>query len=118
MLQPPRRLKGVFVMEEHQIPFKLTLYKVKNMEYVLLYLHGNSSSRIEGRLHVTKLPARVGLACFDFGGCGLRNDAKYITLGKKESEEVDIAARYLKGLGYRVVGWGRSMGSVSLLLSE
>jgi hypothetical protein len=31
---------------------------------------------------------------------------------------VDIAARYLKGLGYKVVGWGRSMGSVSLLLSE
>jgi hypothetical protein len=33
-------------MEEHLIPFKLTLYKTANMDYVLLYLHGNSSSRI------------------------------------------------------------------------
>jgi hypothetical protein len=88
------------------------------MDYVLLYLHGNSSSRIEGKIHLAELPQRVGLACFDFDGCGLRNEAQFITLGKKESVEVDIAAKYLKSQGYRVVGWGRSMGSVSLLLSQ
>lgn len=31
---------------------------------------------------------------------------------------MDIAAKYLKNLGYKVVGWGRSMGAVSLLMSE
>ena len=28
-----------------------------------------------------------------------------------------MAAKYIKSLGYLVVGWGRSMGAVSLLLS-
>jgi hypothetical protein len=43
------------------------------MEYVILYLHGNSSSRVEGKMHVSNLPEGVGLACFDFNGCGLRS---------------------------------------------
>ena len=43
---------------------------------------------------------------------------RYITLGQKESKDVNVAARYLKGQGYRVVGWGRSMGGVSLLMSD
>lgn len=64
------------------------------------------------------MPDNVGLACFDFNGCGLRYESSYITLGKKESKEVDIAAKYLKNLGYKVAGWGRSMGAVSLLLSQ
>jgi hypothetical protein len=31
---------------------------------------------------------------------------------------VDIATAFLRGKGHKVVGWGRSMGSVSLLLSS
>ena len=62
-------------------------------------------------------PQNVGIACFDFNACGNRVEGKFITLGKNESQEVDLAAKYLKKLGYRVVGWGRSMGAVSLLLS-
>ena len=58
------------------------------------------------------------MACFDFNGCGLRNEKKFITLGKEESLEVDIAAAYLEQFGIPVVGWGRSMGAVSLLLSS
>lgn len=69
-------------------------------------------------MNIKDLPDGVGLACFDFSGCGMRFQSQYITLGSKESKEVDIAARYLKKLGYKVVGWGRSMGSVSLLLSS
>ena len=87
------------------------------MRYVVLYLHGNSSSRYEGYLQLSYLPLDVGLACFDFNGCGLRTQANYISLGKHEASEVDIAARFLKSLGHRVIGWGRSMGAVSLLLS-
>jgi hypothetical protein len=66
---------------------------------------------------LTNLPENVGLACFDFDGCGNRLQRGYISLGKKEAQEVDIAASYLRSKGYSVVGWGRSMGSVSALLS-
>lgn len=66
------------------------------MHYIILYLHGNSSSRFEGYMHLRELPEGVGLACFDFNGCGMRFESDYITLGAKESQEVDIAARYLK----------------------
>ena len=64
------------------------------------------------------LPDEVGLACFDFNGCGNREEEKFITLGQKECKDVDVAARYLKNQGYIVVGWGRSMGGVSLLKSN
>lgn len=59
----------------------------------------------------------MGLACFDFEGCGIR-EGKWITLGVQESTEVDVAAKWIKEKGYEVVGWGRSMGSVSLLMSN
>ena len=53
------------------------------MLYVILYLHGNSSSRFEGYMQLKQLPEGVGLACFDFNGCGMRFDSDYITLGSK-----------------------------------
>ena len=59
----------------------------------------------------------MGLACFDFDGCGNRYDSEFITLGHKECKDVDVAAKYLKSQGFRVAGWGRSMGGVSLLKS-
>jgi hypothetical protein len=84
---------------------------------VVLYLHGNGSSSFEGTLFLPSLPKGVGLACFDFRGCGNR-EGDFITLGQEESGDVDVAARFLKSRGHRVVGWGRSMGAVSLLLSS
>ena len=42
------------------------------MKYIMLYLHGNSSSRFEGYNQLKSLPKNVGLACFDFNGCGNR----------------------------------------------
>lgn len=56
------------------------------MLYVILYLHGNSSSRFEGYMHLKELPEGVGLACFDFNACGMRFDSQFITLGSKESK--------------------------------
>ena len=35
-----------------------------------------------------------------------------------ETTKVDTAASFLKNKGFIVVGWGRSMGAVSLLLSN
>lgn len=83
---------------------------------MILYLHCNSSNKLEGTQLVEILPSGVGLACFDFEACGMR-EGEWVTLGATEAKEVDTAARWLKERGYRVVGWGRSMGAVSLLMS-
>lgn len=85
--------------------------------YVILYLHGNSSSRYEGYSQLGSIPPDVGLACFDFAGCGNRTEQDYISLGKKEAVEVDLAVRFLKDKNFKVAVWGRSMGAVSALLS-
>lgn len=40
-------------------------------------------------------------------------------MGVEEGIEADAAAKYLKSKGYmQLVGWGRSMGAVSLLMSN
>lgn len=59
---------------EHKIGFELSLYLPKKVppKYVVLYLHCNSSNRMEGQGMVKYLPHDVGLACFDFNGCGNR----------------------------------------------
>jgi hypothetical protein len=48
---------------------------------VLIYLHGNSSSRLEGLKIATELFRRnINLFVFDFAGCGL-SEGDYISLG-------------------------------------
>ena len=64
------------------------------------------------------MPSGVALACFDFSACGNREEGEYISLGKNESKEVDIAVRFLRERGLKVIVWGRSMGAVSALLSK
>lgn len=105
-------------MEVLQVPFEAIFYKQAVMDYVILYMHGNGSSAFEGTLFLHCLPDRVGLVCFDFKGCGNRPEGDFITLGQQECKDVDAVARHLKTLGHQVVGWGRSMGAVSLLMSS
>ena len=73
ILKPSKRIAHRFTVSHFQIPFELTLYSQQEIKYVLLYLHGNGSSRFEGTLFLSSLPDGVALACFDFSGCGLRN---------------------------------------------
>lgn len=72
ILKPSRRIVQKYAIETHSIPFELTVYKPANLRYIIMYLHGNGSSRFEGTLFVNSLPEGVGLACFDFNGCGNR----------------------------------------------
>ena len=118
IINPRRKYQTRFEHTVFSIPFPLSLYLPHHAKYVILYLHGNSSSRYEGYSHLAQLPNDVGLACFDFGGCGNRTELEYISLGKKEAEEVDKAVRFLKDKGHQVVVWGRSMGAASALLSS
>lgn len=118
ILRLSKRATHRFTMETLMVPFEVTFYKQPVMDYVILYMHGNGSSAFEGTLFLHSLPDRVGLVCFDFKGCGNRPEGEFITLGQQECKDVDTVACFLKSAGYKVVGWGRSMGAVSLLLSD
>lgn len=117
IIDPKRKYQNKFQHTIFHIPFPLSLYTQSHIRYVILYLHGNSSSRYEGYCLLAHLPIDVGLACFDFAGCGNRTEQDYISLGKKEALEVDKAVKFLKQKHLKVVVWGRSMGAVSALLS-
>ena len=50
----------------------------------VIYLHGNSSSRVEGLSAAkTLLPMDMTVFCFDFSGCG-KSEGDWVTLGFKE----------------------------------
>jgi hypothetical protein len=72
IIDPSRKFRGTFQHTVFHIPFPLSLYSPRRVKYVMLYLHGNSSSRYEGFSQLPLLPTDVGLACFDFNGCGNR----------------------------------------------
>lgn len=48
---------------------------------IVLYLHGNSSSRLESKNLLQYLPHQYSLASFDFIGCGNNMENDIITLG-------------------------------------
>lgn len=85
---------------------------------VVLYLHGNSSSRLEGIKIASELLKRnINLMVFDFAGCGL-SEGEYISLGWYEREDVRIVVDFLEKLpGVGKIGlWGRSMGAATTLM--
>ena len=53
----------------------------------IIYLHGNSSSRIEA-LQILKyvLPFGISICCFDFSGCG-HSEGNYVSLGFYEKTD-------------------------------
>merc|ERR1719478_992220 len=85
---------------------------------VVIYLHGNSSSRLEA-CSVAKalLARRIALFCFDFAGCGL-SEGEYISLGWHERDDLALVIDYLRqSPTCGAIGlWGRSMGAVTALL--
>ena len=48
---------------------------------IILYLHGNSSSKLEAKNLLPYLPEGYCLACFDFMGCGNNDEETSISLG-------------------------------------
>lgn len=85
---------------------------------VVIYLHGNASSRLEAGSLVAKLLERnISLFCFDWAGCGL-SDGEYISLGWHERDDLAAVIRHLRDSQFNgPIGlWGRSMGAVSALM--
>ena len=84
----------------------------------VVYLHGNSSSRLEGKKMAYFLFDKgIDLFVFDFPGSG-RSEGEYISLGYHEKEDVRIIIDFVEKLpGVGNIGlWGRSMGAATALL--
>ena len=85
---------------------------------VVLYLHGNSSSRLEGLNNLEiLLKHNINLFVMDFPGCGL-SEGEYISLGYHEKDDVKILIDFIENIpGVSKIGlWGRSMGAATTLL--
>jgi dipeptidyl aminopeptidase/acylaminoacyl peptidase len=85
---------------------------------VVIYLHGNSSSRLEGMKMATYLLRKnINLFVFDFPGSGL-SEGEYISLGYHEQNDVKIIVDFVEGIpGVGKIGlWGRSMGAATTLM--
>ena len=85
---------------------------------VIIYLHGNSSSRMEGKKIAEFLfEYNINTFVFDFAGCGL-SEGEYISLGYHEKDDLNIVIDFIEKLpGVGLIGlWGRSMGAATIML--
>ena len=84
----------------------------------VIYLHGNSSSRVEAYPEVRYLlQNNITVFAFDFCGCG-KSEGEYISLGYFEKKDVHCVVEYLlKSKKVSKIGlWGRSMGAVTAIM--
>ena len=85
---------------------------------VVIYLHGNCSSRLEALACVPiLLPANITLFTMDLSGSGL-SEGEFISLGWYERDDVELVVEFLRASQRAsTIGlWGRSMGAVTSLL--
>ena len=84
----------------------------------VIYLHGNSSSRLEA---LSCLPVllkyNITVFCLDLSGSG-HSDGEYVSLGFYERDDLAVVIDHLRQSG--TVGciglWGRSMGAATALM--
>lgn len=84
----------------------------------VIYLHGNSSSRVEAMPCIEGiLKANMTVFTFDFSGCG-KSGGEYISLGHYEKDDLKRVIDHLRESGtVSTIGlWGRSMGAATALL--
>ncbi|CAK92352.1 unnamed protein product (macronuclear) [Paramecium tetraurelia] len=86
----------------------------------MIYLHGNSSSRVEALTIVEYLlPNNIAVCGIDLSGSG-QSQGEYISLGYYESKDVNDLYEHLrqkKPFITQIGLWGRSMGSVTAILA-
>ena len=93
-------------------------FRPKKIMPVIIYLHGNSSSRLEGIGMLKEILRRdINLFVFDFPGCGL-SEGDYISLGYHESRDIKIIIDFVEKIpGVGKIGlWGRSMGAATTMI--
>ncbi|CAD8204492.1 unnamed protein product [Paramecium pentaurelia] len=86
----------------------------------MIYLHGNSSSRVEALTIVEYLlPNNIAVCGIDLSGSG-QSQGEYISLGYYESRDANDLYEYLrlkKPFITQIGLWGRSMGSVTAIIA-
>lgn len=85
---------------------------------VVVYLHGNSSSRLEAcNLVGALISQRMALFCFDAAGCG-QSEGEYVSLGWHERDDLAAVINFLRRLPTcgQIGLWGRSMGAATALM--
>ena len=93
-------------------------FRPKKIMPVIIYLHGNSSSRLEGIGMLKEILRRdINLFVFDFPGCGL-SEGDFISLGYHESRDLKIIIDFVEKIpGVGKIGlWGRSMGAATTMI--
>ena len=83
----------------------------------LVYLHGNSSARVEAVSHLALcLSIGIDLFALDFAGSG-KSDGDWVSLGYWERDDLATVVAHLRASGKvsTVALWGRSMGSACAL---
>ena len=92
-----------------------SLWKTGTDRPIVIYLHGNSSCRVEA-VRSLNVCAVADLVAFDFAGSG-HSDGRYVTLGYFERYDVADVINSIVGHSKRkIILWGRSMGAVTALL--
>lgn len=85
---------------------------------VVVYMHGNSSARLEVVPHLSYLLS-LGLTVFsfDFAGSG-KSDGEYVSLGYYERDDLASVVKYLRSrkTTSSIALWGRSMGAATALM--
>lgn len=93
-------------------------YRPSDEMPLVLYLHGNCSSRLEGMRTAEELLKRdINLFLIDFPGCG-QSGGDYISLGYHEKDDVGVIMDFIETIpGVGNIGiWGRSMGAATTML--
>lgn len=85
---------------------------------VVIYMHGNSSARVEVIPQLSYLLS-LGLAvfAFDFAGSG-KSDGEFVSLGYYEREDLSCIVAHLRATNVvsTIALWGRSMGAATALM--
>ena len=72
--------------------------ELADAEEIVVYLHCNSGSRVEGIAHARQvLEAGYSFVVFDFCGSGL-SEGEYVTLGLHESEDLEVVISHIKNV--------------------
>ena len=116
--------KDYTILNEQGLQLKLSFIepdpqnRPKEIMPVVIYLHANSSCRIEGLdMKNLLLVNNINLCVFDFAGSG-QSEGEYISLGYYEQKDVKCVIDFIEKLpGVGKIGlWGRSMGAATCLL--
>lgn len=106
--------RGLNLQCSHWEPVERTSDRIP----VVIYMHGNSSARIEVLPQLSYLLS-LGLAVFsfDFAGSG-KSDGEYVSLGFYEREDLMCIIAHLRATNVvsTIALWGRSMGAVTALM--